>query len=74
MNLEKDKSLYKEFLNGNIKSFEELIMKYKTNLIYFIFKYTKNIETAEDIFEDIVVYLLSKKEIYNFEYSFKKCF
>ncbi len=71
MSSDKDKVLYKQFLNGDIASFENLIMKYKSNIIYFIFGYVKNIETSEDIFEDIVVYLLSKKEIYNFDYSFK---
>ena len=71
MNLEEDKKLYQEFLEGNKESFEKLITKYKTNLIYFIYKYVKNVETAEDIFQDTIIYLLDKKEIYNFKYSFK---
>lgn len=66
-----DKKLYSEFLNGNSNSLEILVEKYKNNLIYFIFGYVKNLETAEDIFQDIIIYLLEKKEIYNFKYSFK---
>ena len=68
---EEDKRLYGEFLDGNHQSFEKLVMKYKNNLIYFIFKYVKSQEVAEDIFQDIVVYLLDKKELYDFRYSFK---
>lgn len=54
-----------------MKLFGILMQKYKNNLIYFIFKYVKNQDIAEDIFQDIIVYLLDKKEIYNFKYSFK---
>lgn len=68
---EEDKELYEKFLKGDNESFEKIIMKYKNNLIYFIFKFVKNEEAAEDVFQDIVVYLLDKKEIYNFKYSFK---
>ena len=71
MNLDEDKILYKEFLDGNMEAFEKLTTKYKTNLTYFIYKYVKNEEIAEDIYQDIIIYLLSKKEIYNFKYSFK---
>ena len=34
-----DKILYKEFLNGNKRAFEELMEKYRNNLIYFITRY-----------------------------------
>lgn len=68
---EQDKILYQQFLDGNMESFENLIMKYKNNLLYFIFKYVKDVDVAEDIFQDTAMYLLSKKEIYNFDYSFK---
>lgn len=71
MNETDDKVLYKKFLNGDMKSFEDLVMKYRKNLIYFIYRYVKNAEIAEDIFQDIIVYLIDKKEIYNFDYSFK---
>lgn len=66
-----DKNLYKEFLNGNDNSFNILMSKYRTNLIYFITRYVKQKETAEDIFQDVTLYILENKENYNFEYSFK---
>lgn len=69
--MEDDKYLYEEFLNGNEKSFEKLIMKYKKNLLYFISKFTKNIEKAEDIFQEVTLFILENKEYYDFKYSFK---
>lgn len=61
--LDQDKILYQQFLDGDMKSFETLIMKYKNNLLYFILKYVKKYEIAEDIFQETAMYLLSKKEI-----------
>lgn len=69
--MEQDKILYKEFLDGNEKSFNKLIKKHKTNMIYFITRYVKDIEVAEDIFQDVMIYILNNKEKYNFKYSLK---
>ena len=69
--MKEDKILYKEFLEGNKKSFEELILRHRNNLIFFITRYVKSIETAEDIFQDIALYILENKDYYNFDYSFK---
>lgn len=69
--INRDKELYKEFLEGNEKSFEILINKYKNNLMYFIYGYIKNIDVSEDIFQEIVLYIYSHKESYNFDYSLK---
>ena len=66
-----DKKLYQKYLNGDNKAFEELVMKYKDNIIYFISRYTKNMEIAEDISQDVFVYILLNKEQYDFKYSFK---
>ena len=60
-----DKILYKEFLNGNKRAFEELMEKYRNNLIYFITRYIKNIENAEDIYQDIIIYILKNPAYYN---------
>ena len=68
---EKDQELYQNFLKGNEKAFEELIAKYKNNMLYFIAKYVKNLETAEDIFQETILYLLENKEKYDHHYSLK---
>lgn len=66
-----DKALYLEFLNENQTSFETLVLRHKNNLIYFIQRYVKDFSVAEDIAQDVFVYLLEHKENYKFQYSFK---
>ena len=69
--MEEDKKLYKKFLDGDKKAFESLVLKYKNNLIYFISRYVKNIDIAEDIFQDVMIFIFEKKDYYSFDYSFK---
>lgn len=69
--MEEDKKIYKEFLKGNEEAFNKLIKKYKNNIIYFITRYVKSKEVAEDIFQDVIIYILENKEKYNFKYSLK---
>ena len=66
-----DKELYNKFLNGDEEALNKIIAKYKNNLIYFITRYTKNLEASEDIFQDVILYILEKKEMYNSKYSLK---
>lgn len=69
--MENDKVLYEKFLNGNKDVFNEVILKYKNELLYFILKYVKNMDVAEDIFQNVFLYIIENKEYYNFKYSFK---
>ena len=66
-----DKELYKEFLQGNKESFEKIVIKHKDAMIYFIQKYVKSIDIAEDLAQDVFVYILIHKKNYKFEYSLK---
>lgn len=66
-----DKELYKEFLLGNKESFEKIIIRHKDSIIYFIQGYTKNIDIAEDLAQDVFLYILIHKKHYKFEYSLK---
>ena len=66
-----DKELYKKNLDGDKKAFEKLVLKYKKQIIFFISRYTKNTVIAEDISQDVFVYLLLNKKQFNFQYSFK---
>ncbi len=66
-----DKELYKEFLQGNNSSFEEIVIRHKNQIIYFIQRYVKSIDIAEDIAQDVFVYILVHKKNYKFEYSLK---
>lgn len=66
-----DQELYKQYLEGDSKAFEKLVIRHKNNMIYFIARYTKNTQIAEDISQDVFVYLLMNKYQYDFKYSFK---
>ena len=66
-----DKQLYKEFLLGNKESFEKIVIKHKDAIIYFIQRYVKSIDIAEDLAQDVFVYILVNKKNYKFEYSLK---
>lgn len=66
-----DQELYENYLEGNEYAFNEIVFRYQNPLIYFISRYTRDIEIAEDISQDVFVYLLLNKQQYNFSYSFK---
>ena len=69
--MKKDKELYQEFLNGNMDALDELIEIYISELIYFIYKYINDYYAAQDLAQEVFVYLLQHKETYKFEYSFR---
>jgi len=66
-----DKDLYREFLLGNEKSFERIVIRHKDAIIYFIQRYVKSVDIAEDLAQDVFVYILVNKKKYKFEYSLK---
>lgn len=66
-----DKQLYKEFLQGNKECFEKIVLRHKNSMIYFIQRYVKNVDIAEDLAQDVFVYILTNKKNYKFEYSLK---
>lgn len=68
---EEDKKLYKKFLEGDKEALETIIKKYEKNLKYFILKYVKDVDEAEDIYQSVIVYILEKKEMYDYKYSLK---
>lgn len=63
--------LYKNFIAGNIESFNILVKKYTKQVIFFIMKYVRNYDTAEDIAQEVFIYIYTSKKDYNFQYSFK---
>lgn len=71
MEFEEDKKLYKKFISGDKEAIEVIIKKYEKNLKYFILKYVKDIDVAEDIFQSVIVYILENKEKYDENYSLK---
>ena len=69
--MEEDKTYYQAFLNGEIQGFEQLVLKYKDHVIYFINRYVKDVHIAEDLAQDAFVDVYLYKERYQFSYGFK---
>lgn len=56
-----DLELYNEYMNGEKDAFETLYNKYKNKIQYFIFNIVKNYEKAEDITQEVFIYILQNK-------------
>ena len=69
--MEEDKRLYNDFILGNNDAFEQIMNKYRENLIYFIQRIVKSFDVAEDIAQDVFVYVLINKKEYDFKYTLK---
>ena len=65
-----DLKLYNEYLNGEKEAFELLYNKYKNKLRNFIFNIVNDYEKAEDITQEVFIYVLKNKlrEGYSFKY------
>lgn len=68
---ELDKKRYRRFIDGDISGFEELVLEYKDLLIYFLSRYIKDLNIAEDIAQDAFVDVYVYKDRYNGKTSFK---
>lgn len=69
--MEEDKILYKEFLDGNKEALNKLIKKYRDELVFFIQRYVNDFHAAEDVSQEVFVYLLQHKEVYDSQFTFK---
>ncbi len=65
-----DRELYKRFLEGSMEAFEELVIKHKDSLIFFVERYIKDFQAAEDIAQEVFASIFVFKEKYNPKYSF----
>lgn len=62
---------YQAFLDGDMNGFENLVLAYKDSLIYFLMRYVKQIEIAEDLAQDAFVEILVHKERFQLQSNFK---
>jgi RNA polymerase sigma-70 factor (ECF subfamily) len=67
-----DQVLVQNFLNGDNKSFEELLSRHKNRIFAFIMSKVKNRDITEDIFQDTFIKVINslKKGKYNEEGKF----
>ena len=70
MNDDLDIELYFKYLNGDKEAFGKLYSKYKSKIHYFVFNIVKDYQKAEDITQEVFIYILNNKikEGYSFKY------
>jgi len=67
----KDEELYQIYMDGDSKALEELLARYREELILFLLGYVKNFDDAEDIMMDAFVVIISRKNRFDAKSSFK---
>lgn len=70
MEIDVDKKLYNNYLNGEKEAFEYLYSKYKSRIEYFIFNIIKDYQKAEDLSQETFIYVMQNemKENCTFKY------
>lgn len=66
-----DQSLYQAFLEGDIKSFEELVIRHRYNLVYFIMQFLNSYHSSEDVAQEVFAYIYVNPERYDSQYEFR---
>ena len=64
-------SSYRRFLDGDKHAFDEIITEYRDGLTFFIDRYVRDMQTAEDLAIDVFTDLIVHKHRYNFKVSLK---
>ena len=67
-----DKRLYNDYLKGNTEAFETLYLKYKDKIKYFIYNIVKDYEKAEDITQEVFIYIFKNKVREDSSFKFSK--
>lgn len=63
--------MLKQLANGDHASYQKLFYQFYKELCRFGLKYVRNEEIAEEIVQDVFIYLWEKREIINISVSFK---
>lgn len=69
--MDKGADSYRRFLDGDRDAFGEIVELYRENLIFFICRYVNDLDTAEDLAEDVFVELLVHPERFEQKSSLK---
>ena len=59
-----DEVLIKQFQNGDIRSFNQIVLRYKDRLIHFVHGFVHDIDKAEDLVQDTFLKLYTHKDSY----------
>lgn len=66
-----DIELYYEYIDGNEEAFDILVNRYRKKLISYIMRFEKNVDTAEDLSQEVFLYMCKTKKRYDFKYKFE---
>ena len=70
MDFKEDKDLIKLCLSGDIESFSFIIQKYQARVINTCLKYTKNLQDAEDVAQEVFLKAYQSLDTFKFESKF----
>jgi RNA polymerase sigma-70 factor (ECF subfamily) len=59
-----DEKLIEQFQQGNIYAFEEIVRRYKDQLINFAYRYLNDFDDAEDVVQETFMRVFRKKKAY----------
>ena len=66
-----DEQLYSRFIHGETEALDELLLRHKDGLTWFLYGIVKNMEDAEDLMMDTFALLITKKLNFKNDSSFK---
>ena len=70
MNQFSDEQLFKLFQQGDIKAFDQLVIKYKDRLYNFLYRIVNDVDLAEDLAQDTYLKVYTHKDSYKELYKF----
>lgn len=70
MEIDLDKKLYNDYLDGNKEAFEYLYSKYKSKIEYFVYNIIKDYQKAEDITQETFIYVMQNKMKENISFKY----
>ncbi len=59
-----DEVLIKQFQDGDVRSFNHIVLRYKDRLIHFVHGFVHDIDKAEDLVQDTFMKLYTHKDSY----------
>ena len=69
--METGEMYYRRYLNGDPTAFDGILQFYRNPLTFFINRFVRDLDTAEDLAIDTFMYLIVHRHRYNFKTSLK---
>lgn len=69
--METGEMYYRRYLNGDPTAFDGILQLYRNQLTFFINRFVRDLDTAEDLAIDTFMYLIVHRHRYNFKTSLK---